>query len=68
MCVQLNVEDVVTDFKRARRRLLVLGYNSCLTTAVEAPRLAKNHYDQLKVSPLPPLSFFLSPPRLNLRH
>lgn len=47
--MQLPVEDVVTDFKAARRRLLVLGYNSTLTTAVEAPRQPKNHYDQIKV-------------------
>lgn len=37
------------DYKNAKRRLLVLGYNSTLTTAVEAPRQPKNHYDQIKV-------------------
>ena len=49
--VQLPAEDVVRDYKNAKRRLLVLGYNSTLTTAVEAPRQPKNHYDQIKVTP-----------------
>ena len=50
--LQLVIEDVVREYKGAKRRLLVLGYNSTLTTAaVEPPRLAKNHYDQLKVVP-----------------
>ena len=44
------MEDVVRDYSKAKRRLLVLGYNSTLTTAVEAPRQPKNHYDQIKVS------------------
>ena len=49
--MQLPAEDVVRDYKNAKRRLLVLGYNSTLTTAVEAPRQPKNHYDQIKVAP-----------------
>lgn len=30
------------------RRLIVLGYNATLTTAVEAPRQPKRHFDQIK--------------------
>ena len=33
----------------SRRRLLVLGYNATLTTAVEAPRQPKRHFDQIRV-------------------
>ena len=36
-------------YKRSRRRLLVLGYNATLTTAVEAPRQPKKHFDQIQV-------------------
>ena len=35
-------------YRGARRRLLVLGYNATLTTAVEAPRQPKRHFDQIK--------------------
>jgi hypothetical protein len=49
--VQLDVNDVVKCYKLSERRLLVLGYNATLTTAVEAPRQPKRHYDQIKVSP-----------------
>ena len=35
-------------YKRSRRRLLVLGYNATLTTAVEAPRQPKKHFDQIQ--------------------
>ena len=35
-------------YRRSRRRLLVLGYNATLTTAVEAPRQPKKHFDQIQ--------------------
>ena len=38
-------------YRGARRRLLVLGYNATLTTAVEAPRQPKRHFDQIKARP-----------------
>ena len=41
-------------YRGARRRLLVLGYNATLTTAVEAPRQPKRHFDQIKARPAPP--------------
>lgn len=63
--MQLPSDGVVMDFKKSKRRLLVLGYNSTLTTAVEAPRQPKNHYDQIKVKitwtrqpPSPPFSLY----------
>ena len=37
------------DFRRAKRRLLVLGYNATLTTSVEAPRQPTLHFDQIQV-------------------
>lgn len=46
---QLDVGEVVRSFRGTRRRLLVLGYNATLTTAVEAPRQPKRHFDQIKV-------------------
>ena len=46
---QLDVEDVVKKYASAKQRLLVLGYNATLTTAVEAPRQPKRHFDQIKV-------------------
>lgn len=39
---------VVSSFRDSKRRLFVLGYNATLTTAVEAPKAPKRHYDQLK--------------------
>ncbi len=45
---QLDLEAVVGCYKRSRRRLLVLGYNATLTTAVEAPRQPKKHFDQIQ--------------------
>ncbi|KAK9822383.1 hypothetical protein WJX81_006174 [Elliptochloris bilobata] len=45
---QLDVGEVVRAYRGARRRLLVLGYNATLTTAVEAPRQPKRHFDQIK--------------------
>jgi trehalose 6-phosphate synthase/phosphatase len=44
----LDLEAVVGCYKRSRRRLLVLGYNATLTTAVEAPRQPKKHFDQIQ--------------------
>ena len=49
---QLVEEDVVADYASSKRRLLVLGYNATLTTAVEAPRQPKKHFDQIKVQSL----------------
>ena len=46
--LQLDVEEVVQQYTRSRRRLLVLGYNATLTTAVEAPRQPKRHFDQIR--------------------
>lgn len=51
--VQLELESVLRDYTNSRRRLLVLGYNATLTTAVEAPRQPKRHFDQIQVSCLP---------------
>jgi hypothetical protein len=39
----------VRKYACAKQRLLVLGYNATLTTAVEAPRQPKRHFDQIKV-------------------
>ena len=47
--LQLDVEEVVEQYGAAQRRLLVLGYNATLTTAVEAPRQPKRHFDQIRV-------------------
>ncbi|EFN51489.1 hypothetical protein CHLNCDRAFT_37352 [Chlorella variabilis] len=44
----LDMEATVGCYKRSRRRLLVLGYNATLTTAVEAPRQPKKHFDQIQ--------------------
>ena len=46
---QLDAEEVVAQYGAAQRRLLVLGYNATLTTAVEAPRAPKRHFDQIRV-------------------
>lgn len=53
--LQLDLEAVVGCYKRSRRRLLVLGYNATLTTAVEAPRQPKKHFDQIQVGAAAPL-------------
>ncbi|KAL0043722.1 hypothetical protein WJX82_000124 [Trebouxia sp. C0006] len=45
---QLEMESVLRDFTRSKQRLLVLGYNATLTTAVEAPRQPKRHFDQIQ--------------------
>lgn len=47
--VQLDTEALVAAYRASRRRLLVLGYNATLTTAVEAPRQPKKHFDQIQV-------------------
>lgn len=47
--VQLELESVLRDYTKSKRRLLVLGYNATLTTAVEAPRQPKRHFDQIQV-------------------
>jgi trehalose 6-phosphate synthase/phosphatase len=39
---------VVKGYVSSTRRLVVLGYNATLTTAVEAPRQPKRHFDQIK--------------------
>ena len=49
--VQLDEDSAVADYHRSRRRLLVLGYNATLTTAVEAPRQPNLHFDQIQVGP-----------------
>ena len=50
--LQLDSEAVVRDYKVTSRRLVLLGYNATLTTAVEAPRQPKRHFDQIQVRPL----------------
>ena len=47
--VQLDAKEAVSHYMQSKRRLLVLGYNATLTTAVEAPRQPKRHFDQIKV-------------------
>ncbi len=54
-------------YKRARRRLLVLGYNATLTTAVEAPRQPKKHFDQIQARGFPRLGR-AGQPRTARRH
>ncbi|KAL4855450.1 hypothetical protein ACK3TF_003986 [Chlorella vulgaris] len=44
----LDTEALVAAYRASRRRLLVLGYNATLTTAVEAPRQPKKHFDQIQ--------------------
>lgn len=45
---ELDIAEVVRAYKSSKRRLIVLGYNATLTTAVEAPRQPKRHFDQIK--------------------
>lgn len=47
--MQLETEAVLRDYSKGKKRLLVLGYNATLTTAVEAPRQPKRHFDQIQV-------------------
>ena len=47
--MQLESESVLRDYTKSKQRLLVLGYNATLTTAVEAPRQPKRHFDQIQV-------------------
>ncbi|WPT11748.1 Alpha,alpha-trehalose-phosphate synthase [UDP-forming] 1 [Picochlorum sp. SENEW3] len=44
----LDFEAAVQAYNESKRRLLVLGYNATLTTAVEAPRQPKKHFDQIQ--------------------
>lgn len=52
--MQLDVEEVVHDYQRARRKLLVFGYNATLTTGVEAQCQPKRHFEHLMVRALNP--------------
>ena len=45
---QLDFGAAVSCYRSSRKRLLVLGYNATLTTAVEAPRQPKKHFDQIQ--------------------
>ena len=47
--MQLDAQEAVRHYTQSKRKLLVLGYNATLTTAVEAPRQPKRHFDQIKV-------------------
>ena len=47
--MQLDAKQALKHYNQSKRRLLVLGYNATLTTAVEAPRQPKRHFDQIKV-------------------
>ncbi|GIL79684.1 hypothetical protein Vretifemale_8975 [Volvox reticuliferus] len=44
----LDVQEVVRAYQCSKRRLIVLGYNATLTTSVEAPRLPKRQFEQVK--------------------
>ena len=55
--LQLDVEEVVHDYQKAWRKLLVFGYNATLTTGVEAQRQPKRHFEQLMVCVRPPTIF-----------
>ncbi len=44
----LDFDLAVNTFRASKRHLLILGYNATLTTAVEAPRLPKKHFDQIQ--------------------
>jgi len=63
----------VKRYSTSKRRLLVLGYNATLTTAVEAPRQPKRHFDQIKVCiPAHHLTHFFCPdgllPLIQVKH
>lgn len=45
---QLDLPTAVAAYRTSRSRLLVFGYNATLTTAVEAPRQPKKHFDQIQ--------------------
>lgn len=52
--LQLDVEEVVHCYQHSKRRLLVLGYNSTLTTSIEAPRQqAKRTFEQMQARSTP---------------
>lgn len=42
------LEQAVQEYRGSKKRILVLGYNATLTTAVEAPRQPKKHFDQIQ--------------------
>jgi trehalose 6-phosphate synthase/phosphatase len=44
----LDLDQAVSVYRTSKKRLLVLGYNATLTTAVEAPRQPKKHFDQIQ--------------------
>ena len=44
----LDFDLAVNTYRASKRHLLILGYNATLTTAVEAPRLPKKHFDQIQ--------------------
>ncbi len=44
----LDLDAAVAAFASSERRLLVLGYNATLTTAAEAPRAPKKHFDAIQ--------------------
>ena len=46
--MQLDLNQAVSAYKDSKKRLLILGYNATLTTAVEAPRQPKKHFDQIQ--------------------
>jgi hypothetical protein len=46
--VHVCLLQVLRGYGASKRRLIVLGYNATLTTAVEAPRQPKRHFDQIK--------------------
>ncbi len=46
--LQLDLIHAVSDYRSSAKRILILGYNATLTTAVEAPRQPKKHFDQIQ--------------------
>ena len=46
--LQLDLDEAVTAYRGCKKRLLLLGYNATLTTAIEAPRQPKKHFDQIQ--------------------
>lgn len=46
--LQLDLDKAVATYRNSVKRLLVIGYNATLTTAVEAPRQPKKHFDQIQ--------------------
>lgn len=44
----LDSDRLVSSYADSKKRLLILGYNATLTTAVEAPKQPKKHFDQIQ--------------------